>query len=133
MVKLQAINFHCNNCSTELSVFQGTIFYNSQSNLRKWFFAINLILLAKKGIFAMQLQREIGCTYKTAGRMLNMIKQAMGNEEQKQLFEAIVEIDETYAGGKPRKSNNPEVKSENKRARGTSKTPIVGVKDRTTK
>ncbi len=125
--------FHCNNCSTEFSVFHGTIFYNSQSDLRKWFYTINLMLIAKKGISAMQLQREIGCTYKTAWRMLSMIRKAMGNEEQKQLFEAIVEIDETYAGGKPRKFNNPEIKQDNKRGRGTSKTPIVGVKDRTTK
>ena len=131
--KSQSRYFHCNNCSTEFSVFHGTIFYNSQSDLRKWFFAINIILLAKKGISAMQLQREIGCTYKTAWRMLNMIRQAMGNEEEKQLFEAIVEIDETYAGGKPRKSNNPKIKSDNKRGRGTKKTPIVGVKDRNTK
>jgi len=61
--------------------------------------------------------------------MLNMIRQAMGNEEEKQLFEAIVEIDETYAGGKPRKLTN----SNNKRGRGTKKTPIIGVKDRTSK
>ena len=129
----QSRYFHCNNCSTEFSIFHGTIFYNSLSDLRKWFFAINVILLSKKGISAMQLQREIGCTYKTAWRMLNMIRRAMGNEENKQLFEAIVEIDETYAGGKPRKPNNLEVKLDNKRGRGTSKTPIVGVKDRDTK
>jgi len=50
-------------------------------------FAINLILLTKKGVPALQLQREIGCTYKTAWRMLFMIRQAMGNEQDKELFE----------------------------------------------
>ena len=65
--------FHCNNCSTEFSIFHGMIFYNSQTNLRKWFFAINTILLAKKDISALQLQRKIGCTYKTAWRMLNLL------------------------------------------------------------
>jgi len=125
--------FHCNSCSTEFSIFHGTIFYNSQTDLRKWFFAINTILLAKKGISALQLQREIGCTYKTVWRMLNLIRKAMGNEKDKQLFEAIVEIDETYVGGKPAKKNKHTDNKQNKRGRGTSKTPIIGIKDRTTK
>ena len=83
------------------------------------------MLLAKKGISAMQLKREIGCTYKTAWRMLNLIRKAMGNEKDKQLFEAIVEIDETYT--------SRDKTSKSKRGRGTNKIPIIGVKDRTTK
>jgi len=125
--------FHCNDCSTEFSIFHGTIFYNSQTDLRKWFFAINTILLAKKGISALQLQREIGCTYKTVWRMLNRIRMAMGNEKDKKLFEAIVEIDETYVGGKPKKTNKFADNKQNNRGRGTSKTPVIGIKDRTTK
>jgi len=125
--------FHCNDCSTEFSIFHGTIFYNSQTDLRKWFFAINTILLAKKGISALQLQREIGCTCKTAWRMLNLIRKAMGNEKDRQLFEAIVEIDETYVGGRPRKKNWHADNKPLKRGRGTTKTPIIGIKSRTTK
>jgi len=125
--------FHCNDCKTEFSIFHGTIFYNSQTDLRKCYFAINTILLAKKGISALQLQREIGCTYKTVWRMLNRIRTAMGNEKDKKLFEAIVEIDETYVGGKPKKTNKFADNKKNKRGRGTSKTPIIGIKDRTTK
>jgi hypothetical protein len=60
--------------------------------------------------------------------MLRLIRQAMGNEEEKELFEAIVEIDETYIGGKSRKVDDPGKKR--KRGRGTSKTPVIGVKER---
>ena len=71
-----------------------------------WLFAINLVLIARKGISGLQLQRELGMqSYKGVFRMLRLIRTAMGTETHKDAFEAIVEIDETYVGGKPRKEN----------------------------
>jgi hypothetical protein len=82
----------------------------------------------------MQLQREIGVTYKTAWRMLQLIRKAMGKEEKKEFFDTIVEIDETYVGGKPRKgSDDDDDTPKPKRGRGTNKTPVVGVVDRENK
>lgn len=37
--------------------------------------------------------------------MLHLIRQAMSKDEYNEVFEAVVEIDETYVGGKPKKSN----------------------------
>jgi len=65
--------------------------------------------------------------------MLNLIRKAMDNETQRQLFEAIVEIDETYVDGKPKKKNKHADNKKNKRGRRTSKTHVIGVKSRTTK
>jgi transposase-like protein len=71
--------------------------------------------------------------------MLHQIRKAMANIEFKELFEGIVEVDETYIGGKPRKGNAILDKDGNvvyrpkpnaKRGRGTKKTPVVGVKER---
>ena len=93
-------------------------------------------MVAKKGISACQLQRELGMkSYKSAWRMLRLIREVMGKEEYKNTFEAIVEVDETCVGGKPRKENlhNERETSEkfNKRGRGSSsKTPVIGVKER---
>lgn len=120
--------FNCRFCKNTFSIFKGTIFEKSDSDLRKWFYAIHLFLNDKKGISAKQLQREIGVTYKTAWRMLHKIREAMSNTDMSKAFEAIVEIDETYIGGKPRKRNGDSVPS--KRGRGTNKTPVVGVKER---
>ncbi len=128
--------FSCNDCRSTFSPFKGTIFEKSSTDLRKWMFAIHLFLNGKKGISGLQLQREIGVTYKTAWRMLQQIRYAMGNAEQQEFFDTIVEIDETYVGGKPRKNNDKDDDGNapiNKRGRGTSKTPVVGVIDRNNK
>ncbi len=129
-------NFYCNDCHNTFSVFKDTIFEKSSTSLVKWMYAIHLFLNGKKGVSGLQLMREIGVTYKTAWRMLKQIRLAMGNSETKQIFEAIVEMDETYVGGKPRKGNTGrndtegEEQPKNKRGRGTKKTPVVAVVER---
>jgi len=129
--------FWCNDCENSFSIFKGTIFENSSTDLRKWFYAIHLFLNGKKGISGLQLMRETKVTYKTAWRMLKQIRTAMNNQDFKDTFSTIVEIDETYVGGKPRKRNTGNKDSDkttpNKRGRGTSKTPIIGVIDRENK
>lgn len=124
---------YCNNCKSEFSALTGTIFEHTHLDLRMWLFALNLVLIARKGISGLQLQRELGMkSYKGAFRMLNLIRRAIGTESHKDTFEAIVEIDETYVGGKPRKENTHKGKAnkKSKRGRGTNKTPVVGVVER---
>ena len=127
----------CHFCENTFSPFADTIFRKSTTDLRKWFYAIHLVLNAKKGISACHLQREIGTIYRTAWRMLHKIRLAMGNENMSKAFEFLVEIDETYIGGKPRKNNvqieNGVAITKRKRGRGTDKTPVIGVKERRTR
>ena len=131
--------FSCNDCKSTFSPFKDTIFEKSSTDLRKWMYAIHMFLNGKKGISGLQLQREIGVTYKTAWRMLHQIRKAMGNAESKEFFDTIVEIDETYVGGKPRKGNKRKDDDDkgtpiaNKRGRGTNKTPVVGIINRNEK
>lgn len=130
-------NLYCSNCNSHFSALAGTIFENTHLDLRMWLYAINLVMVARKGISACQLQRELGMkSYVSAWRMLRIIRNTMSKEEYTDTFEAIVEIDETYVGGKPRKENKHDEREtnekHNKRGRGTSKTPVVGVKERNT-
>lgn len=128
--------FDCKDCMSTFSPFKDTIFEKSSTDLRKWFYAIHLFLNGKKGISALQLQREIGVTYKTAWRMLHQIRTAMGNARQAEFINTMIEMDETYVGGKPRKENkhdDDDKSNPNKRGRGSSKTPVIGALDRKNK
>lgn len=63
--------------------------------------------------------------------MLHQIRKAMSSETNRTLLTEILEMDETYIGGKPKKNKDSEIKS--KKRRGTKKTPIVGIVDRDNK
>jgi transposase-like protein len=116
---------HCNTCNTSFSVTVRTIFHKTKLPLQKWFLAICLILNAKKGISARQLARDIKVNKDTAWYMGMRIRRAM--IEQRDLMMGIVEMDETYIGGKPRKGNGG---GHNKRGRGTKKIPVIGIVQR---
>jgi transposase-like protein len=110
---------HCNTCNTSFSVTVRTIFHKTKLDLQKWFLAISLILNAKKDISARQLARDLNVDKNTAWYMAMRIRRAM--IEQRELINGFVGMDETYIGGKPRKSD-----LQSKRGRGTSKTPLAG-------
>jgi transposase-like protein len=116
--------YECVDCRYQYSVTAGTIFHDSHLPLTKWFLAIYLICSSKKGISALQLQRdlEIG-SYKTAWYMAHRIRLAMQDDKDFcEKFAGIVEVDETYIGGK---RSGP-------RGRGAAnKVPVIGIKERT--
>jgi transposase-like protein len=94
--------FDCNSCRHRFSVTAGTILHDSHLALWKWFAAVYLICESKKGISALQVKRmlKIG-SYETAWYLCHRIRKAMV-ETNPELLRGIVEIDETFIGGKPR-------------------------------
>ena len=88
-------------CKTQFSATSGTIFHDSHVPLTKWFMALALILNAKKGMSAMQLQRDLGLgSYRTAWYLYHRIREAM--QSGGGLLTGTVEMDEVYLGGKQR-------------------------------
>jgi transposase-like protein len=87
-------------CRQQFSPTSGTLFADTHLPLIVWFHAIGLILNAKKGISAKQLQRDLGIGgYKTAWYLLHRIRESMAEINPTPLG-GTVEIDETYIGGK---------------------------------
>jgi transposase-like protein len=91
----------CLGCSKQFTVTVDSIFSDSHIPLHKWLLAIHLIASSKKGVSAHQLMRnlEIG-SYRTAWFMAHRIRWVLTQEPVKAVFDGIVEVDETYIGGK---------------------------------
>ncbi len=100
----------CLSCGKSTSVRVNTFFHDSKLPLKTWFYAFAIISDAKKGLSAMQLQRNLGIHYETAWNMYHKIRglMAMDNKTMKEL-DGIVEMDETYVGAnRPRLPNSGE-------------------------
>jgi len=118
--------FDCDSCRYQFSVTVGTVLHDSHLPLRKWFIAAFLMCESKKGISALQLQRTIGVSYKTAWYLTQRIRAAMFEANTAQLT-GIVEADETYIGGKLRGFKS---RKEASLARLKNKTVILGAVER---
>lgn len=124
--------WQCGDCKSSFSVTVGTIFHNTHVDLQKWFFLIALMLNAKKGLSAYQAARDLEMRRPTVWSMMHRIREAM--QDDGALLTGIVEMDETYIGGKPRKGNKRDDDQEggdkSTRGRGTKKIPVVGMVER---
>ena len=93
----------CGSCRKQFTVRVGTVFESSHVPLTKWLQAAYLMMSSKKGISAKQLERTLEVAYKTAWFMAHRLREAMRSGDLDTPFGSgggIVEIDETYVGGK---------------------------------
>jgi hypothetical protein len=88
-------------CKQQFSATTGTIFNGSHLPLDKWFMAVALLLDAKKSMSALQLKRHLDCNYRTAWYLAHRIREAMVDSDGPKMM-GVVEVDETYVGGKQR-------------------------------
>ena len=96
------ILYVCRDCKKQFSVTQGTIFNDTHLSLEKWFHAVALMVNAKKGLSAMQLQRDLKTAYKTSWYLSHRIRKAMGliEEADTKPLRGAIEADEAYMGAR---------------------------------
>jgi transposase-like protein len=119
----------CNDCRKQFTVTVGTIMQGSHITLRQWVQAFYSMCSHKKGVSALQLQRNLGLhTYRAAWFLAHRIRTAMAESLHSKL-KGVVECDETYVGGKPRHNKfwrNHKLKS----GRGTDRVPVMVLVER---
>ncbi len=108
----------CAACRHQTSLTAGTPLHGTRVPLRTWFLAIFFVARHKKGISALQFQRDTGLgSYKTAWTLLHKVRSSLGANLRFRL-EGLVELDETYVG--PRRVPGP-------RGRGARGKSLVGI------
>jgi len=109
--------YECNDCHTETTITNGTIFHKSTKPLLIWFHAIWWIVAQKNGVSAKGLQQILGLgSYKTAWAWLHKFRRLMVLSGRTKL-QGVVEVDEVFVGGK----------TSGKRGRGAEGKSIVAV------
>ena len=113
-ISTRGYGYYCLSCSHQFSVIKGTLFENTKIPLRKWFLAIYLMTIDKRGISALELSRKINTTHRTAMVMLKNLRKLMVDNDGEFILEDVVEIDEFFIGA-----------SEGKAGRDTDKAKIL--------
>lgn len=131
-IKSEQGRHSCKNCKRSFSVLLDTIFESTRLPLPDWFVIITMMLNAKSGLSAKDIQRNLGCSYKTAYYAAMRVRIGMLMDDTK--LGGMIEMDESYFGGKGRRNNGetaPNLSSVVlKRGRGTNKVSVAGMVER---
>jgi transposase-like protein len=100
------MRLRCKDCNKRFSVTSGTLINSTNLPIRTWLVGISIVCNAKKGLSALQLQRDLNLNYATAFKMYHRLRDFMAVENQYNRLDGITEMDETYVGGKPRRYQN---------------------------
>ncbi len=104
--KARPDHWQCKKCGKNnrspyrFSLKTGTIFEETKKPLRMWFRVLHMMVTSKKGISALQIHRMLGTgKYQTAWYICMRLRAGMKDPDFRQLM-GIVEVDETFIGGK---------------------------------
>lgn len=117
--------WRCRGCKKQYSVRTGTVFEDSRIPLRHWCFAFWRASTSKKGVSALEIHRQTGLSYKSCLFLLHRIRFAMAPTDGNPLT-GIVEVDETYIGGKARNV----IDQKSRKEAWANKAPVVALVER---
>jgi transposase-like protein len=126
--------YKCSGCGEQFTATINTILEDSHLPIRTWLMAFSILCSAKKGVSALQLQRQLGLgSYRSAWHLAHRIRHAMSRDPLKGLLGVgggTVEADESWVGGKPRKRTSKRQPGASRERPVPRKTRIVGLVER---
>ncbi|MDN3551483.1 IS1595 family transposase [Mucilaginibacter aquaedulcis] len=113
-------------CQYQLYPTAGTVFEKTKTSLVDWFYVIYLMTSTRNGVSGKEIQRQLGVTYKCAWRMGHQIRLLMANGGLEGMLSGVVEVDETYIGGKAQNKHKKVREAVNQNGKGVN-SPKVAV------
>jgi len=120
--------YKCKNSGKYFNVKVGTVFEDTKIPLVKWFMALYIFSSHKKGISSYQLARDIGVTQKSAWFLLHRLRYAFKQATDELV--GVVEVDETYVGGKEKNKHASKKLPGNKGRSLKTKAAVFGMMER---
>jgi predicted RNA-binding Zn-ribbon protein involved in translation (DUF1610 family) len=94
LLKSRAHTYECLDCGRQTSITAGTAMHRSKLPLTVWFWAAHLMATHSNGMSAVQLEAQLGTTYKTAWLLAQKLRRSM-IDPQREPLEGVVEVDQT--------------------------------------
>ena len=119
-------HYRCKDCRKRFTATTGTCMHATKRPIQDWIYVIYTVVTARKGVSALQMSKELGVQYRTAWHMLHRVREACGRGDF--TLGNVVEVDETYIGGK---EGNKHASKKLRAGRGAvGKTPVAGARER---
>lgn len=112
-------------CQYQLYPTAGTVFEKTRTPLKDWFYVIYLMTSTRNGVSGKEIERQLGVTYKCAWRMGHQIRKLMSMNDE--ILSGIVEVDETYIGGKAKFKHKSFRENNNMNSKGSKTINKIGV------